>query len=54
MLISDRTGRVLLVVRYHRSEQICDRYEKILIISPHFCPENFKCNDVAFELARRG
>lgn len=28
--------------------------KKILIISPHFCPENFKCNDVAFELARRG
>lgn len=28
--------------------------KKILIISPHFYPENFKCNDVAFELARRG
>ena len=28
--------------------------KKILIISPHFYPENFKCNDVAFELAKRG
>lgn len=28
--------------------------KKILIISPHFHPENFKCNEVAFELARRG
>ena len=28
--------------------------KKILLISPHFYPENFKCNDVAFELARRG
>lgn len=28
--------------------------KKILIISPHFHPEDFKCNDVAFELARRG
>lgn len=28
--------------------------KRILIISPHFHPENFKCNDVAFELARRG
>lgn len=27
---------------------------RILIVSPHFFPENFKCNDVAFELARRG
>lgn len=28
--------------------------KKILLISPHFYPEEFKCNDVAFELARRG
>lgn len=28
--------------------------KRILLISPHFMPENFKCNDVAFELARRG
>lgn len=28
--------------------------KNILVISPHFFPENFKCNDVAFELARRG
>lgn len=28
--------------------------KRILLISPHFYPENFKCNDVAFELARRG
>lgn len=28
--------------------------KKILIISPHFFPNNFKCNDVAFELARQG
>ncbi len=27
---------------------------RILLISPHFHPENFKCNDVAFDLARRG
>lgn len=27
---------------------------KILLISPHFLPEDFKCNDVAFELAKRG
>lgn len=27
--------------------------KKILIISPHFYPENFKCNDVAFELVKR-
>ena len=27
---------------------------KILLVSPHFYPENFKCNDVAFELAKRG
>lgn len=27
---------------------------KILIISPHFHPEDFKCNEVAFELAKRG
>ena len=28
--------------------------KKILIISPHFYPENFKCNELAFELAKRG
>lgn len=28
--------------------------KKILLISPHFYPENFKCNDVAFELAKKG
>lgn len=28
--------------------------KKILIISPHFYPEEFKCNAVAFELAKRG
>ena len=28
--------------------------KRILLVSPHFYPENFKCNDVAFELARRG
>ncbi len=27
---------------------------RILLVSPHFYPENFKCNDVAFELARQG
>lgn len=27
---------------------------KILIVTPHFYPENFKCNDMAFELRRRG
>lgn len=27
---------------------------KVLIISPHFYPEDFKCNEVAFELAKRG
>ena len=27
---------------------------RILLVSPHFYPENFKCNDVAFELSRRG
>ena len=27
--------------------------KNILIISPHFHPANFKCNDVAFELARQ-
>lgn len=27
---------------------------KILILTPHFYPENFKCNDMAFELQRRG
>lgn len=28
--------------------------KNILIVSPHFYPEDFKCNDVAFELARLG
>lgn len=28
--------------------------KKILIISPHFYPENFKCNELAFELAKCG
>ena len=28
--------------------------KKILLISPHFHPEAFKCNDVAFELAQKG
>ena len=28
--------------------------KKILIISPHFYPETFKCNDVAFSLAQKG
>lgn len=28
--------------------------KKILLISPHFYPEIFKCNDVAFDLVRRG
>lgn len=28
--------------------------QKILIITPHFYPNNFKCNDVAFELVRQG
>ena len=27
---------------------------KVLLVSPHFYPENFKCNDVAFELSKRG
>ena len=27
---------------------------KILIVTPHFYPETFKCNDMAFELKRRG
>lgn len=27
---------------------------RILIVTPHFYPENFKCNDMAFELKRRG
>lgn len=31
-----------------------NKKKRILVISPHFYPENFKCNDVAFELARRG
>ena len=28
--------------------------KRILLISPHFHPNDFKCNDVAFELARKG
>ena len=28
--------------------------KKILLISPHFYPNEFKCNDVAFELVRQG
>ena len=28
--------------------------KKILLFSPHFHPNDFKCNDVAFELARQG
>ncbi len=27
---------------------------KILIVTPHFYPENFKCNEMAFELKNRG
>lgn len=27
---------------------------RILIVTPHFYPENFKCNDMAFELQKRG
>ncbi|MDE6340296.1 MAG: glycosyltransferase family 4 protein [Muribaculaceae bacterium] len=27
---------------------------KVLIVTPHFYPESFKCNDMAFELQRRG
>lgn len=27
---------------------------RILIVTPHFYPESFKCNDMAFEMARRG
>lgn len=27
---------------------------KILVVTPHFFPENFKVNDLAFELAKRG
>ncbi len=27
---------------------------RILLVSPHFYPENFKCNQIAFELAKRG
>lgn len=27
---------------------------KILVVTPHFAPESFKCNDMAAELARRG
>ena len=27
---------------------------RILLVSPHFYPENFKCNDVAFELVKKG
>ena len=28
--------------------------KRILLISPHFAPEEFKCNETAFELAARG
>ena len=28
--------------------------KRILLISPHFYPNDFKCNDVAFELAKQG
>lgn len=28
--------------------------QKLLLISPHFYPNDFKCNDVAFELVRQG
>lgn len=28
--------------------------KKILIVSPHFYPNDFKCNDVAFELVKQG
>ena len=28
--------------------------KNVLIISPHFYPNDFKCNDVAFELVRKG
>lgn len=28
--------------------------KKLLLIFPHFHPNDFKCNDVAFELARQG
>lgn len=27
---------------------------RLLIVTPHFYPENFKVNDIAFEMARRG
>ncbi len=27
---------------------------KLLIVTPHFYPENFKVNDMAFELQKRG
>lgn len=27
---------------------------RILIVTPHFYPESFKCNDMAFDLAQRG
>ena len=29
-------------------------HKKVLIISPHFYPEDFKCNEVAFELVKMG
>ena len=31
-----------------------NKSHKVLIISPHFFPEDFKCNEVAFELASKG
>ena len=27
---------------------------KILLVSQNFCPENFKSNDIAFELIKKG
>lgn len=27
---------------------------KILLVTPHFYPESFKCNDIAFEMKKRG
>ena len=33
---------------------LCSHIMRILIVTPHFFPETFKCNDMAFELQRRG
>lgn len=30
------------------------KQKRILLVSQYFYPENFKCNDIAFELSRRG